>query len=300
MRANEPLRIAALVNSAAERLADAGVEFPRLEAQLLLAHLMRCTRIQIVAETCGSPTPDLLADYAALVTRRAGGEPSAYITGRREFFGLSFAVSPAVLIPRPETEMLVELVLDYMALGSNERVCADVGAGSGCVGIAVAVKSPSLRVLSIDNSSRALEVVRTNAEHLGVKKRVRAVLADLLSPLPPNSLDIVVSNPPYIPAADIPSLQREVTCFEPHSALDGGVDGLDLIRRIVEAAGIALKAGGFIAIEIGEGQHESVLALFKTAGFLRVTAHCDLAGIPRVISARSAMPAVFERLQQRL
>ncbi len=281
--------IAEMVASASERLTHAGVEFPRLEAQLLLAHLMECTRTQIVAETCAEPSLQIKFDYDKLVERRAEGEPSAYLVGRREFFGLSFVVSPAVLIPRPETELLVEIVLDYLALGSKSRTCADVGAGSGCVGIAAAVKSPFLKVLALDNSPAALEIVRTNAELLGVKRRVKPVLGNLLAPVPNRSLDIVVTNPPYIPAADIPGLQREVSVYEPLSALDGGTDGLDLIRRIVQEAWFALKPGGLIAIEIGAGQHEKVMTLLQSAGFLRVKAHSDLAGIMRVISARSTM-----------
>ncbi len=285
----DDVTIAEMVRSAAERLTWAGVEFPRLEAQLLLAHLMQCTRTQIVAETCAVPSHEARCEYEKLVDRRAEGEPSAYIIGRREFFGISFVVSPAVLIPRPETELLVEIVLDYLALGSKARICADVGAGSGCVGIAAAVKSPFLRVLALDNSAAALEVVRTNAALLGVSRRVKSVLGNLLAPLPPASLDIVVTNPPYIPAGDIGGLQREVSQYEPHSALDGGEDGLDLIRRIVQEARLALKPGGLIAIEIGAGQHDRVTALLQTAGFLRVKAHSDLAGITRVISARSTM-----------
>jgi release factor glutamine methyltransferase len=222
--------------------------------------------------------PDHLSTYQILVRRRASGYPLPYLTGRVEFYGLEFEVTPDVLIPRPETETLVEL-----ALARRPATVADVGTGSGCIAVALAVHLPEAAVCAIEISPAALAVAQRNAERHGVVERVRFLVGDVLNPRP-GPVDLIVSNPPYIPTSTCASLPTSVRDHEPRLALDGGPDGLAIVRQLLTQAPAILNPGGGILIEIGAGQGEAASHLAHTL-FPRATVrvHPDLAGRDRVL-----------------
>jgi release factor glutamine methyltransferase len=211
------------------------------------------------------------------IARRAAGEPVAYILGEREFYGLRFRVDPAVLIPRPETEHLVEFAIAHAPQGAT---VADIGCGSGSIAIALAHARPDLLVIATDVSAAALQVARANALALGVAQRVTFMQGDLLAPLAQASCAVVVSNPPYIAAGDAHLAQGDLR-FEPTSALTDGADGLALLRKIAADAPRCLTPGGWLAVEHGHDQGAAVMALFQAAGLEQVATTPDLAGIPR-------------------
>lgn len=225
--------------------------------------------------------------YEICIARRLRHEPIQYIVGTQEFYGLSFRVTPAVLIPRPETEHLVEAVLER--LPHNRPVAiADIGTGSGAIALALAHHLPQANVCALDLSPAALEVAKGNAATLGLEKRVQFLLSDLLSALPAAQqhgfFDAVVSNPPYVPASEAAQLHPQVSQYEPASALYAGDDGLSIYRRLIPQAYSALKAGGLLALEIGHGQRDAVGDLLS--GWREVTFVNDLQEIPRVALAR--------------
>jgi release factor glutamine methyltransferase len=218
------------------------------------------------------------------VARRAAREPLAYITGRREFWSLDFEVSPAVLIPRPETELLVEAACDQLR-GRAQAVVADVCTGSGCVAVAVARECPDARVLAMDVSPAALEVAKKNAVRHSVADRVLILEADLLEGVA-GHFDVIVANPPYVPDVDRSSLQPEVRNYEPALALFGGSDGLDIIRRLVQQSAARLKGSGMLIFEFGIGQAQAVSDLIcNTPGLTLRELRSDLQGIPRTAIA---------------
>jgi release factor glutamine methyltransferase len=235
-------------------------------------------------------SPEFAEAFDELIRRRASREPVAYITGVREFYGREFHVTPAVLIPRPETELVVEEALS--ALPSTRRASGglfivDVGTGSGCLAVTMALERPDARVLATDISAAALEVARANAQALGVADRVEFMRTSLLPPLDAPA-DMIVSNPPYIPERDRPTLQPDVREFEPVQALFGGDDGLDVIRALVQAAAGALRRGGWLVMEIGAGQGPAVRTLIEQAGALSLGhVQPDLQGIERVVVAKA-------------
>ncbi len=263
--------------------AQKGVDAPRLTAELLLASALGCDRVRLYLDfdkPLGDPE---LARYRELVRRRAEGEPTAYLVGAREFFGRRFAVDARVLVPRPETELLVEAALAALPAGGS---ALDLGTGSGAVAVSLALGRPGARVTAVDLSAGALEVARANAAALGAA--VDFLEGDLFAPLPPGArFDVVASNPPYLPAGDLAGLQREVK-REPRLALDGGADGLQVLRRIVEAAPRWLAPGGVLLLEMHESHLEPLPALCRAAGFERAEARRDLAGLPRLTVARMA------------
>jgi release factor glutamine methyltransferase len=263
--------------------AGKGVDAPRLTAELLLAHALGCDRVRLYLDfdkPLGDPE---LGRYRELVRRRAAGEPTAYLTGTREFFGHRLAVDPRVLIPRPETELLAELALELLPEGG---AALDLGTGSGALAIALALGRPGARVTAVDLSPGALEVARANAEALGAA--VTFLAGDLYQPLPADArFQVIVSNPPYVPSGELPGLQREVR-REPLLALDGGADGLDLLRRVVAGAPARLEAGGALLVEMHESHLEALPALCRAAGFATAEARRDLAGLPRLTLARMA------------
>jgi release factor glutamine methyltransferase len=266
--------------------AGKGVDAPRLTAELLLAHALGCDRVRLYLDfdkPLGDPE---LGRYRELVRRRAAGEPTAYLTGTREFFGHRLAVDPRVLIPRPETELLAELALELLPEGG---AALDLGTGSGALAIALALGRPGASVTAVDLSPGALEVARANAEALGAA--VTFLAGDLYQPLPAGArFQVIVSNPPYVPSGELPGLQREVR-REPPLALDGGADGLDLLRRVVAGAPARLEAGGALLVEMHESHLEALPALCRAAGFATAEARRDLAGLPRLTLARMAAPA---------
>jgi release factor glutamine methyltransferase len=253
------------------------------DAQLLLLHAIGIARTALFTDPDRLLTEEELAVYDAAIARRAAGEPVQYITGQQEFYGLMLKVSPAVLIPRPETELLVEAVLERLPADRETKI-ADVGTGSGAIAIALAYRLPKARVTAVDLSQAALAVSRDNAAVHGVTGRVRLLSSDLLAAVAGEVFDAVVSNPPYVPEADRDSLDRQVREFEPPLALFAGDSGLDVYKRLIPQALAVLKPGGLLAMEIGFGQGEALaelLAEWDGVEFLD-----DLRGIPRVALAR--------------
>jgi len=257
-----------------EALEEARSLIPQREARLLLRHVLGVTHAALEAHPERKVSPADTANFQALVSRRAAGEPVAYLTGRREFFGLEFHVTPAVLIPREETELLVEIAVEKPA-----RRILDLGTGSGCLAIAVARELPQAQVTAVDASAAALAVARENAARHGVA--VRFLQGDWFAPLEGERFDLILANPPYVAEAD-PHLALGDVRFEPRSALAAGPDGLDDIRRIVAAAAAHLVAGGRLFFEHGYDQAQAVAALLAQAGFVAIEQRRDLAGIPRV------------------
>jgi release factor glutamine methyltransferase len=259
-------------------------ERARRDAEVLLLNLIHCDRAFLIAHPKDSLTAAGAVRYYALLERRAAGEPMQYITGESEFYGLPFHVDRSVLIPRPETEHLVEKVLSLAADFERPRI-VDVGTGSGAIAVALAHKLPRAQITAIDISPSALAIARGNAELNGVAERIRFAAGDLLVPVAGEQFEFVVSNPPYVAERDRGSLAVEVREFEPALALFAG-DGLDVYRRLIPAARAALVAGGFLALEIGYGQDSAVSGLLADAAFEEIEFTADLRGIPRVASAR--------------
>ena len=281
--------------AAAERL-DGVVEDSRLEAEVLLRHVLGWDRARFFA-SLRDQVDDLAASRMdALLRRRAAGEPLAYIVGCREFYGLDFHVDPRVLVPRPETELLVDAVIEYARrrCGGGAISICDVGTGSGAIAVALAVHIAGATVYATDSSPGALEVAALNAGRHGVSDRVRLVGCDLLDGLP-GPVDVIVSNPPYVMSAEIPALQREVQ-WEPRGALDGGPDGMAVMRRLFASAPPYLRPGGFMAVEMDPRQRDAALGTAKAA-FAVATVICagDLAGSPRAIVVEAPPAAVRER-----
>jgi release factor glutamine methyltransferase len=263
--------------------AKKGVDAPRLTAELLLAHALSCDRVRLYLDF-DKPIGDAdLARYRDLVRRRADGEPTAYLVGRKEFFGRPFKVDARVLVPRPETELLVEAALAALPEGGS---ALDLCTGSGCVAISLALGRKGARVVATDVSEDALALARENAAALGAV--VELATGDLWSGVHAGArFDVVAANPPYVPSRELPGLAREVR-REPCIALDGGEDGLAVIRRIVEGAPARLAPGGTLVVEMHES-HEAVLpGLCLAAGFATAEARRDLAGLPRLTVASMA------------
>lgn len=265
----------------------------RRDAEFLLLHTLGMTRAQFFAGPDRLLTDVERASYDALISRRLAHEPVQYITGEQEFYGLGLRVSPAVLIPRPETEHLVEAVLAYFGSRTGDRLrIGDVGTGSGAIAIALAMHLPAAEIIATDISREALEVAGDNAERHGVENRIRFVEVDLLDiPItgtlgfaPGQFFDAVVSNPPYVGSAEAGELHPEVREYEPDTALFAGEAGLDIYRRLVPQAWEALKPGGLLAMEIGHGQRDALAELLN--GWRRLRFVEDLRGIPRVVLAQ--------------
>src|SRR5215469_3621960 len=260
------------------------------DSELLLLDSLRLTRAQFLAEPTRELTSAELSLYLEAIARRSHHEPLQYITGHQEFYGLRLRVTPAVLIPRPETEHLVEAVLARLPHDAPTTI-ADIGTGSGAIAIALAAHLPNAAIIALDISSEALTVARGNAEARNnagagnIAGRIRFLESDLLNSIPPTErFDAVVSNPPYVPTIDLPVLHREVRQYEPGIALFAGTEGLDAYRRLIPQAHAALKPNGLLAMEIGHGQRDAVASLL--AGWNEVSFIDDLQQIPRVALAR--------------
>jgi release factor glutamine methyltransferase len=273
------------LDAAVDALTAAGVDEPRLDAELLLGEAMGRERSALIADAGAEVPASAGRAFGEMVRRRLRREPVAYILGRKGFRRLELAVDPRVLVPRPETELLVELALELRPA----RVL-DVGTGSGAIALAVADELPDADVTATDTSPAALEVARANAERLGLADRVRFVEGML--PGEGKGFDLVLANLPYVAERDWPSLQPEVTQHEPREALLAGPDGLNVYRALIsESAGLfhryAGQRAGALAVEVGEGQAAAVAELMRAAGFGEVEARRDLAGIERVVVGRS-------------
>jgi release factor glutamine methyltransferase len=273
------------LSRARRELARANIESPQLTAELLLTHVLGWNRVRLLTHP-EMPLPDGARDrLAGLIKRRCAGEPLEYILGAQEFFGLSFRVTPAVLIPRPETEILVERVL-ALASGSKRLRIADVGTGSGCIAISVARELPTSQVFAVDISPAALSLALENANSLGVSARVHFICGDMLECFRPRTeFDLILSNPPYVAGCEVPDLPPAVRDHEPMVALFGGQSGLDACGRLAVQARRHLAAGGRILMEIGAGQAQSVTRILQEAGFAVETIVEDLRGIPRCVVA---------------
>ena len=273
--------VAAWLDAATVRIAAAqGLEKreARLEARVLAAFAWEATPAWLIAHGTDTPTDTQIAAADALLTRRLAGEPIAYLVGAREFYGRPFEVSPAVLIPRPDTELLVELALAHAPPGQAVEVL-DLGTGSGCIAVTLALERPLARVTALDRSPAALAVARRNAARLDA--HVEFLSSDWFAALGGRRFDLIVSNPPYIAAGD-PHLGRGDIRFEPLTALAAGGDGLDDLRRLTATAGAHLKPGGALLLEHGYDQADAVQALLRASGFPRPRSWTDLSGIRRV------------------
>lgn len=268
---------------------EAAIAEERRTASLLLEHVLGLNRARLISKSDDELAADSCERYLELIRRRALGEPAQYIVGHQEFYGLDFVVTPDVLIPRPETEFLVERVLE-LARPIENPVIADVGTGSGCVAVSLAVNLPRARVIATDISSEALAVAMANANRHRVATRVEFVEGDMLAPLNAmglgEAIDIVASNPPYVPSEPAGFLQREVRDFEPEIALYGGPDGLGFYRSLLIESRSYLKPGGSLVCEIGFNQLESLSRLVGSTEWMHIDFIRDLQGIPRVLSLR--------------
>lgn len=268
-------------------LEEKEVESPRLEAELLLAHARGCQRIRLYTDFETPLTDDERSLMRGFVKRRANREPLAYITGKREFYGRDFHVGAGVLVPRPETETLVDVCLDYIPNDSTTNV-GEVGFGSGCISITLAKQRPRLSVAASDISSDAMKFAQQNLTLHELEDQIQLLAGDGYQPFTDAGLepfDGIVSNPPYITTEEVSSLAPEVARHEPHTALVSGDDGLDLIRQLITQASDHLKPGGWMALELDPAQSESVAELFMADGFEEVRIHKDLGGQDRVVAA---------------
>ncbi|MBI4391762.1 MAG: peptide chain release factor N(5)-glutamine methyltransferase [candidate division NC10 bacterium] len=287
--------MAAILREAAERLAAGGLPTPRLDAECLLAAALGCERAALYGRR--EAPPAATARFAALLDRRAAREPVAYLTGIREFWSLPLKVTPAVLIPRPDTEILVEAVLGLLAdRARTPATVADVGTGCGAIAIALAVALPGAHLYAVDVSPEALSLAAENAHRFQVEKRITFLQGDGTAPLfatgLAGALDVLAANPPYIPTAELAALPPEVARFEPRLALDGGADGLTFHRHLAAGAPRLLRPGGFLAVEVGAGQAGAVRALLAgTPDLAPLPTVQDLAGRDRVCLARRHGPA---------
>jgi release factor glutamine methyltransferase len=287
------------LKQAIAQLREAAVPSHTLAAELLLMHALGRDRAWLYAHPEESLAPDVAAKYLEAVTKRAGGVPTQHLTGKQEFWGLEFEVTPDVLIPRPETEHLVEVALDRLGLREAKNVrsqttkgagleIADVGTGSGCIAVALARELPEAQFYATDVSSAALAVARRNAEHHRVASRIRFVECNLLEGLTQQksrSLDLIVSNPPYVGIRERATLPREIREYEPEIALFAGEDGMALYPALIAQSAERLKPGGILVLELGHNSLFKVWPLLETLEWTNLGATHDLAGIPRVIAA---------------
>jgi release factor glutamine methyltransferase len=264
---------------------DKGIANSRLDAEVLLAHVLKTDRLRLYVDFHKPLQPEELLTYRMLIKQRTQRIPVAYLTGNKEFMGLSFYVCPAVLIPRSDTEILVEALLARTSKTQHVQI-VDVGSGSGAIVVSFLRNRPHALGIAVDISKEALDIAQTNACRLGVAERLRLICGDLLEPMLSKKVDIIVSNPPYIPTEDIKGLEQEVQ-NEPVVALDGGSDGLNCYRKLIEQSREVLSSGGILAFEVGIGQAEQVAALIRETGvYTDIEVIKDYGGIERVVIGR--------------
>jgi release factor glutamine methyltransferase len=269
---------------AADDFRGRGIDQPRLDAEVLLAFALRSTRVQLIVDAMRPLIPVELARFRELVKRRRTREPVAYLVGEREFYGRTFRVDRRVLVPRPDTETLVEAALRRTAPRALGLRVVDLCTGSGCVGITLARELPTSKVLATDIDEGALVVARENALRLGAYN-IGFSRADLYAGLPVyyGGVDLVVSNPPYIPTGDLAGLAADIREYEPRVALDGGPDGLGIVRRVIDEGRRLLRQGGVLAVEVGAGEAPLVRDEFTSRGFERVEVLRDYGKVERVV-----------------
>jgi len=285
-----PQRLADAQRILSRRLSEAGIGTPTLDARLLVLLATGLSHERLIAEPDRLLSPEEAERLSAFLARRLAGEPVSRIRGEREFFGLPFSIDSSTLDPRPDTEILVELALDFARSRPGPIRILDLGTGSGAILVSLLANLPEARGVATDRSGEALAMARRNADRNGVSRRAEFILTDWCTGLA-GPFDIIVSNPPYIPSAGIDGLATEVSRFDPRGALDGGPDGLDCYRAIADRAAGLLAADGLLAVEIGEGQKPEVASIFAEMGWKssgNLPDRADLAGRIRILAFRRA------------
>ncbi|CAN5424642.1 peptide chain release factor N(5)-glutamine methyltransferase [soil metagenome] len=277
------MNISKAISSASTRLEGSGVANPRREASSLLAFVLQRDLTFQIAHPEYELTVAELDAFDLVVGRRVDREPFQYIVGHQEFYGLDFDVGPSVLIPRPETEILVEAAIEVLSERDNPFFL-ELGVGSGCISVSILHNIETARSVGVDISQEALDIASDNAEKHGVVDRMTLEKADLFNETT-GEFDLIVSNPPYVPTIDLETMQVEVAGFEPHTALFGGPDGLEIVKRVVDGAPDFLRPQGYLLIEIGFGQSENVKELYDPAVWDFVEFIPDLQGIPRIVKS---------------
>lgn len=284
------LTIAAARREIARRLRESGIETPELDARLLVGAVLGLDLTGLTAASSRTLDTAESKRLAAFATRRSAGEPVARILGVKEFWGLTLALSAATLVPRPDTETLVEAALDIARASTNDAPrIADLGTGSGAILLALLSELPQARGLGTDISADALQTAAANADRLGLADRATFVQCSYAQALR-GPFDLIVSNPPYIPSGDIAALAVDVRAHDPQRALDGGADGLDAYRSLIPQAVPLLREGGALLVEVGQDQHAAVARLMSATGLAHGPIRADLAGIPRVVIGRKWGP----------
>ncbi|MFC1498912.1 peptide chain release factor N(5)-glutamine methyltransferase [Verrucomicrobiota bacterium] len=281
-----PQKLGEVLTAGADYLATRKIEQPRLACELLAGRLLKCKHLELPLKYGVVLNEKLLEAMRRGIKRVADGEPVQYIIGQTDFMGHTFKTDKRALIPRPETEILVEQILKCDGLwgADNQPSVVDIGTGSGCIVISIALKKPDAKYLALDVSGEALELARENAAQLGVTDKIVFANVEISDAIEPESLDAIVSNPPYIPTSEYERLPCHIREHEPQTALDGGPNGLSVIEVIVQDAAIALKSGGFLFLEIGEEQTKAVRSMFGECDFNNIQVTKDLAGKDRIVS----------------
>ena len=275
------------LNIATEQLASAGIEDARLDAEVLLAYVLNTRRLALYVHVAKTLTDEQINRYHNLIKRRLERIPVAYLTGHKEFMGLNFAVTPDVLIPRPDTEVLAQGVIEHLhKFNRNNLKIADLGVGSGAISISILKFLDNVTAEAVDISKDAIEIAQFNAQKFNVEDKINFHIGNLFEPLEGKVFEVIVSNPPYVSTGDFKNLQPEIKFNEPKIAFDGGIDGLSFYRKIVTAAPQFLANDGFLAMELGLNHAEPVRNLIEENGnFKHIEIWKDLAGIERVIAA---------------
>lgn len=289
LKTPDPLTVGALLDTATQRLRVANVPSARLDARVLLGHAMRANPASLLPGSTRPVLPSQAAEYVALIDRRMLRAPVSHLTGSREFYGRPFNVTPDVLDPRADSECVVEMALSFLPPADPAHIL-DLGTGTGCLLLTLLAERTGGTGTGIDISEAALAVARGNAEALGLADRATFQVGNWLDGVA-GQFDLIISNPPYIPAADIAGLQPEVRDHEPHLALVGGGDGLEPCRQICPSLRPRLAPGGVAVLEFGMGQARDVAAIARQSGLVTVRTVCDLSGIERGIMLKSAVPA---------
>ena len=276
------------IQKSSEFLAKKGVDSPRLQTELLLAHLLKMPRMKLYLNFERALAPAETDAFREFIKRRATREPLQHITGSTSFCGHEIAVNRHVLVPRPETELLAEIGWEFLStLNSQLSTCLDFCTGSGCIAIALAAKCPNAKIVATDISADALALAGENTARNSVAERIEFLQGDGFAALPDAArFDLIISNPPYIPSAEIATLQPEVRDFDPHIALDGGADGLEFYRLIAAQAAAALKPGGKVMVEFGDGQAEAIRKIFETEKWIVEAVKEDYSQRARILVAR--------------
>jgi len=280
-----PASVAGSLAWAAGLLGDSGCRTPRLDAEVLLAHVLRADRCFLIRESSHEIAPAELDAFGTLVRRRAAREPVAYLTGSKEFWSRVVKVDSRALIPRPESETLIEEALELYA-ASEPRTFADIGCGSGCLAIALGGVFSGARGIACDISAEALALARHNIEQADLTGRIETRRGSLLEPLGEDRVELICANLPYVPTGELAALDPGVRDYEPAMALDGGSDGLELVGRLIDRASDSLAAGGWLILEIGAGQYAEVAERCRRAGLKDMHCRRDLQGFERVAAAR--------------